>query len=134
MRVGLVATTALLLGGDEVELEVVWARGHASSSSTSPGRLPTTVAAGRRAWRVAIELAGGAPASWARGAFRGGRRGRGRPDRRTWIRPTAGVWLRETLVLGRRERGGRLLNRTASRVGGPPILLEDQLWTRPASA
>ena len=41
---------------------------------------------------------------------------------------TASAVLRETLVLGRSgQRGGRVRNRTAVRVSGAPVLLEDQL-------
>lgn len=127
-RIGLLAGTALLLGGDEVELMV----------SVGPGAtldlfdVAATVAyhgRGRSAsWHLTMDAAAGATVRYA-----------GEPlivsdgaavRRSTQLDVSAGarVVLRETVVLGRAgEVGGRLRSQTHVRVGGRDVWLEDQL-------
>jgi urease accessory protein len=127
-RVGLLATTALLLGGDEVAVEVVVGPGASLELFDVAG----TVAyhgRGRPAfWRVAIEVAAGGSVVWAGQPFVVSDGAEVTRVLEADLATTARLALRETLVLGRTgERGGCLLNRTALRVDGAPILLEDQL-------
>lgn len=126
-RIGLLATTALLLGGDEVDLEI----------EVGPGArldlydVAATVAYHGRgalaAWRLRVSVADG-----------GSLRYRGEPFivsdgadvRRTVqldLASTARLWLRETLVLGRTgQLGGRLRSQTRLRVGETDVWAEDQ--------
>ena len=125
-RVGLLASTALLLGGDLVELYV----------SVGPqARLDLFEVAGTVAydgrgraagWRVQVELAEGAVLRMS-----------GEPfvvtDGADVVRSmsldlsdTARALLRDTLVLGRTgEQGGRLHSHTTVRAGGLPVCVED---------
>lgn len=124
-RVGLVATGALLLGGDRVDLEV----------EVGPGtRLELFEATGTVAYP-------GQPASW-RVRARVGSEGRlilgGLPlvvcaqadvDRAVQVdlEEGAAALVRDTLVLGRaRETGGRGRLRTLVGLDGRPVLVEEQ--------
>ena len=126
-RIGLVATTALLLGGDTVELVVEVGPGAALDLFDVAG----TVAYHGR----------GQPATWHTSVVvaEGGRlRYRGEPFvvaegadvARTLVATLVGsarCVLRETVVLGREgETGGRLRCRTEARRDGRPIWLEEQ--------
>jgi urease accessory protein len=128
LRIGLVATTALLLGGDEVELEVELGPGACLELFDVAGTVAYHGRGQPAAWRTTIVLAedaqlryDGAPFVVSDGA----------DVERTFdlgLDPTAGVWLRDTVVLGRfGEIGGRLRSRTAIAVDGQPVLREDQL-------
>ena len=126
-RVGLLATTALLLGGDRVELEL----------EVGPGaRLDLFDVAGTVAYSGR-----GAPAGWhvrATVGDGGSLRYAGEPlvvadgaDVTRTIELEVGaaaeVVLRDTVVLGRTgERGGRLRSSTTARVAGRLVLREDQ--------
>jgi urease accessory protein len=129
VRIGLVATTALLLGGDEVELEVRVGR----DASLELFDVAGTVAyhgRGRSAWwRVTIVLETGACLDYYGAPFVVSD---GADVVRTLdlsLDATASLRLRETVVLGRSgQLGGRLRNRTAVTVGGQLALLEDQLF------
>ena len=128
VRIGLVATTALLLGGDEVELEVELGPGACLELFDVAGTVAYHGRGRAAAWRTRIMLAEqarlryqGAPFVVAEGA----------DVERTLdlsVDPTANVWLRETVVLGRSgETGGRLRSRTEVAVAGRQVLLEDQI-------
>jgi urease accessory protein len=128
LRIGLVATTALLLGGDEVELEVQLGPGACLELFDVAGTVAYHGRGRPAAWRTTIMLAqdarlryDGAPFVVSDGA----------DVERTFdleLHPTAGGWLRDTVVLGRSgEIGGRLRSRTAIAMDGHPVLLEDQL-------
>ena len=127
-RIGLVATTALLLGGDEVELEVRVGRG----ASLELFDVAATVAYHGRgqsaSWRVAIVVDDGARLDYGGAPFVVSD---GADVLRTLdlgLHPGGSVRLRETVVLGRfGQLGGRLRSRTAITVGGRQVLLEDQL-------
>ena len=126
---GCVATTALLLGGDEVELEVRVGRDASLELFDVAGTVAYHGRGRSASWRVTIVLENGAGLDY-----------RGAPfvvsDGADVVRtldlgldPTASMRLRETVVLGRSGQvGGRLRNRTAITVGGRPALLEDQLF------
>jgi len=127
-RIGLLATTALLLGGDEVDLEVEVGAG----ATLDLFDVAATVAYHGRgrpaAWRSQLAVAEGATLAYA-----------GEPlvvsdgaevARSTRLDVAADAWaeLRETIVLGRSgEVGGPLRSHTHVRVGGRDAWLEDQL-------
>lgn len=126
-RVGLVATTALLLGGDTVELEVEVG----PSARLDLFDVAGTVALDGRglaaAWHVRIRLGCGArlrlsgqPLVVATGA-------RVTRSLQLDVADGARALLRDTVVLGRYgEQGGWLQSTTAIRVAEELVLLEDQ--------
>jgi urease accessory protein len=132
-RIGLVATEALLLGGDTVELEVSLGDGARLELFEVAGTVAYHGHDRPSAWRVRMTLAAGARLQC-----------RGEPfvvadgadvDRSLDLdlQPSARAVLREVVVFGRSgEQGGRLRNRTCLRVGGEPVLLEDQCLDGPA--
>ncbi|MET0693093.1 MAG: urease accessory protein UreD [Propionibacteriaceae bacterium] len=127
VRIGLLATTALLLGGDEVDLEI----------DVGPGctvelfDVAATVAYDGRgrgaAWRSRVVVAEDARLRWS-----------GEPlvvsDGAQVLRTLevdlatgAVALLRETMALGRHgEQGGTVLNRTRVRRAGDDVMVEDQ--------
>ena len=128
-RVALVGQTALLLGGDEVELQIDVGPGAVLELSRG-GRHQwrTTVAAGPRAgrpgspWTAARNSSGPASRSWSRTVLTS-------PAARASIfRDGARATLRETVVLGRSgELGGALRSRVRVQREDRPVLLEDLL-------
>lgn len=127
IRIGLLATTALLLGGDEVDLEVEVGPGARLDLYDVTGTVAYHGRGAGAAWRLRVKVAAG-----------GALRYRGEPfivsdgadvHRTTDLDVAAGaaLWLRETLVLGRTgQLGGRLRNGTRLRVAGSDVWLEDQ--------
>jgi urease accessory protein len=127
-RVGLVATTALLLGGDTVEIEVRVGPGASLEIFDVAGTVAYDGRGMPAEWHVRITVGAGSKLVW-----------HGQPfvvadgadvDRtlRIDLEATASMVLRETLVLGRtRQRGGRIRNCTEISAAGTPVLLEDQL-------
>jgi urease accessory protein len=127
-RIGLVATTALLLGGDEVELEVRVGPDASLELFDVAGTVAYHGRGQSALWRVTIVLENGACLHYCGAPFVVSD---GADVVRTLdlgLDPTASVRLRETVVLGRSGQvGGRLGSRTAITVGDRPVLLEDQL-------
>jgi urease accessory protein len=131
-RIGLVATEALLLGGDTVELEVTLDHGARLELFEVAGTVAYHGRGRRAAWQVRVRLAAGARL-----------RCRGEPfvvadgadverSLDLDLAPAASAVLREIVVFGRSgEQGGRLRNRTCLRVSGEPVLLEDQCLDGP---
>ncbi|MGI3782544.1 MAG: urease accessory protein UreD [Janthinobacterium lividum] len=126
-RIGLLATTALLLGGDVVELDVRVGPGARLDLVDVAG---TVVYHGRgepSAWHVRLEVAAGAALTYAGAPFVVGD---GADVTRTLdvdLAPDASAVVRDTVVLGRSGQiGGRLRSLTSVHVGGRPVLLEDQ--------
>ena len=126
-RIGLLATTALLLGGDVVALEVRVGPGARLDLFDVAGTVAYHGRGEPSAWHVRVELAAGAGLTYAGEPFVVGD---GADVTRTLdvdLAPGASAALRDTVVLGRSgQRGGRLRSLTAVRVGGRPVLLEDQ--------
>ncbi|GAB2569854.1 urease accessory protein UreD [Microlunatus antarcticus] len=126
-RIGLLATTALLLGGDVVELEVRVGPGARLDLFDVAGTVAYHGRGEASAWHVRLELAAGAALTYACEPFVVGD---GADVTRTLdvdLAPDASAVVRDTVVLGRTgQRGGRLRSVTAVRVGGRPVLLEDQ--------
>jgi urease accessory protein len=97
-RIGLLATTALLLGGDVVELDVRVGPGARLDLFDVAGTVAYHGRGVPSAWHVRLEVGAG-----------------------------AGLTVRDTIVLGRSGQvGGRLRSLTAVRRGGRSVLLEDQ--------
>jgi urease accessory protein len=127
VRIGLLATTALLLGGDEVELEIEVGPGSTVELFDVAGTVAYDGRGRGAAWRSRVLLHEGARLRWS-----------GEPlvvsDGADVLRTLevdlaarAEVLLRETLALGRHgEQGGSLVNRTHVRRAGRDVLLEDQ--------
>ncbi|HEY5820562.1 MAG TPA: urease accessory protein UreD [Propionibacteriaceae bacterium] len=126
-RIALLATTALLLGGDEVELRVEVGAGQRLDLYDVAGTVAYHGRGDSSAWRLSVEVQAG-----------GALRYRGEPfvvsdgadvTRTTDLAldPDASLWLRETVVLGRHGQiGGRLRTHTRLRVGGHDAWREDQ--------
>ena len=127
VRVGLVATQALLLGGDGVELEV-WVGPDASLDLFDVAGTVAHHGRGRPAsWTTILRVGAGGRLSYA-----------GEPfvvadgadiTRRMIIDldDAASARIRETVILGRHgEVGGRLRNLTTIRRCGREVLVEDQ--------
>ncbi len=126
-RVGLLATGALLLGGDVVELEVSVGAGARLDLFDVAGTVAYHGRGAPSAWHVRVELAAGAGLTYAGEPFVVGD---GADVTRTLaidLGPGAAAAVRDTVVLGRSgQRGGRLRSLTSVRQEGRPVLLEDQ--------
>lgn len=126
-RVGLLATTALLLGGDVVELEVSVGAGARLDLFDVAGTVAYHGRGERSAWHVRCILDEGARLTYAGEPFVVAD---GADVVRTLeldLAPGAQAVVRDTVVLGRDGQvGGRLRSRTAVRRAGRPVLLEDQ--------
>jgi urease accessory protein len=126
IRLGLVATTALLLGGDEIELNVEVGAGARLWLFDVAGTVAYHGRGRPAGWRVRVRLAedaqlvwSGAPLVVAAGA-----------DVTRSVRidacSSAAALVRDTVVFGRTgETGGRLRTTTAVTVAGKPVYLED---------
>ncbi len=127
-RIGLLATTALLLGGDTVAVEVDVGPGATLELFDVAGTVGYHGRGRSAAWRTTARVAAGGTLRWSGEPFVVAD---GADVERTLdldLDAAATLRLRETVVLGRSgEVGGRLHNRTAIRVGSEPVLLEDQL-------
>lgn len=127
-RIGLLATAALLLAGDEVEVHIVVGPGARLEVFDVAGTVAYDGRGASACWRTRVEVAADAALRWAGEPFvvAGGADVRRSLD--VDADPTATVGIRDTLVLGRTgETTGRLRNRTSLRRGGVPVLLEEQL-------
>lgn len=126
-RIGLLATTALLLGGDVVELEVRVGPGGRLDLFDVAGTVAYHGRGEPSAWHVRLDVAEGGVLTYAGEPFVVGD---GADVTRTLEVDLAGdaaVVLRDTVVLGRSGQvGGRLRSTTAVQVAGRPVLLEDQ--------
>jgi urease accessory protein len=128
VRIGLVATTALLLAGDEVELEVEVGPGASLELFDAAGTVAYHGRGRSAAWRTTVVLAEGARLRYEGAPFVVADGADVERSLELGLDPTASVWLRETVVLGRSgEVGGRLRSLMAITVDGRHVLLEDQL-------
>jgi urease accessory protein len=126
-RIGLLATTALLLGGDVVELEVRVGPGARLDLFDVAGTVAHHGRGEPSAWHVRLELAAGARLTYAGEPFVVGDGADVTRSLQVDLAPDAAAALRDTVVLGRTgQRGGRLRSLTTVRVGARPVLLEDQ--------
>lgn len=126
-RIGLLATTALLLGGDEVDLSVEVGPGATLELFDVAGTVAYHGRGRPSGWRVRAVVHEGARLRWSGEPFVVSS---GADVVRTLeldLAEDARAVLRETLVLGRAgEPGGRLRNRTVVRRAGREVLVEDQ--------
>jgi len=125
-RIGLVATTALLLGGDEVTLSVRVGPGAVLELTDIAGTVAYDGAGRGSRWSVDVQVAAGGVLIWS-----------GEPlvvadgadvvrDTRLDLAETATVLARDTVVLGRAGQvGGYLRVQTRVDVDGRTVLLED---------
>lgn len=125
-RIGLVATTALLLGGDEVQLTVELAAGTTLELFDVAGTVAYHGRGRPAAWRTTLSVADGACLSYAGQPFVVSD---GADVTRTLdldLARSARLRLRETLILGRDgQTGGRVHSKTMLRVGGVEAWRED---------
>lgn len=127
-RVGLLATTALLLGGDAVELEVHVGAGVTLELADVAGTVAYDGRGRPARWDVTIRVADGGRLWWSGEPFvvADGADVSRRLD--LHLARGAAALLRETLVLGRAgQLGGVLRSRTSVQVDGRPGLVEDQV-------
>lgn len=126
-RIGLLATTALLLGGDEVELQVSLGAGARLDLFDVAGTVAYDGHGAPARWRTTVELEAGALLTWSGLPFVVAT---GADVTRTLaveLDPTAGALVRDTIILGRHgECGGRFTSSTTLRVGDRLALVEHQ--------
>ena len=126
-RIGLLATTALLLGGDVVEVEVRVGAGARLDLFDVAGTVTYHGRGEPSAWHVRLELAAGARLSYAGEPFVVSDGADVERTLRVDLEPDAAAVVRDTVVLGRTgQTGGRLRSFTTVSRGGRPVLLEDQ--------
>lgn len=128
VRVALVASTALLLAGDEVRVDVHVGDGLSLEVVETAGTVAYAMRGGSARWDVTATLGRDASLVWvglpfvvADGAD---------VDRSTQLHLADGATavLRESMVLGRSgQAGGRLESRTRAWAGGRPVLSETLL-------
>ena len=127
-RVALLATTALLLGGDEVRLEIDVAAGATLELSDVAGTVAYDGRGAAACWDVSIRVADGGRLRWSGQPFVVADGARVSRTLDLQLFGTAQALLRETLVLGRTgQAGGTVRNRTVVHRDGRPLLLEDLL-------
>jgi urease accessory protein len=125
-RVALVATTALLLGGDRVEVELRVGPGAWLEIVETAGTVAYDADGERSSWTVRAEVAAGGLLLWHGEPFVASKGANTVRDTTITMGPAATVCLRETIVLGRSgEQGGALRIRTRVRRGDTPLLVED---------
>ena len=125
-RVALVGTRALLLGGDDVRLDVAVEEGCLLELVEVAGTVAYDGRGAPASWTVRVRLAAGARLVWHGEPFvvSAGADVTRRLD--VDLAPGAVACLRETLVLGRAgEEGGRVLSGTRARLAGAALLADD---------
>lgn len=131
-RIALVGTTALLLAGDHIRIEVdVGPDCHLELVDTA-GTVAYDGRGGVSSWTVDIRVADGASLTWKAEPFVVATGADVTRTTRVDLAPTGVALLRETLVLGRSgECGGALWSGTRVRHGGRTLLAEDLDLTDP---
>ncbi len=126
-RVALVATTALLLGGDEVDLEVYVGPGARLELSDVAGTVAYHGRGQSAGWSTRIELGHGAGLVYRGQPFVVADGAEARRSLHLDAAPNATALIRETLILGRAgELGGSVHDRLLVRRAGREVLIEDQ--------
>lgn len=125
-RVALVATTALLLGGDGVEIDLRVGPGSWLEIVETAGTVAYDADGELSTWTVRVDVAAGGLLLWHGEPFVVAGGANTLRHSAFDLGEAATVCLRETIVLGRTsERGGALRVRTRARRGGTPLLVED---------
>ena len=126
-RIGLLATTALLLGGDEVELSVEVGPGAMLELFDVAGTVAYHGRGRPSGWRVRAVVHEGARLRWSGEPLVVSHGADVLRRLELDLGEDARAVLRETVVLGRAgEPGGRLRNQTVVRRAGREVLVEDQ--------
>lgn len=126
-RIGLLATTAVLLGGDCVELEVVVGAGARLDLFDVAGTVALDGRGHEASWHTRLTVAEGATLRWSGQPFVVSDGASVTRTLRIEAAEGAQVLIRDTVVLGRTgQLGGSLRNQTAIRVNQRPVCLEDQ--------
>ncbi len=131
-RIALVSTTALLLAGDHVRVEIDVAAGCHLEIVDTAGTVAYHGRGGSSSWTVGIRVGDGASLVWRAEPFVLSDGADVVRSTTVTLAGTGVACLRETLVLGRSgEAGGALLARTRVEHGGRPLLAEDLDLTDP---
>lgn len=125
VRVALVASTALLLAGDRVCVDVVVDAGLALDVVETAGTVAYAMRGGSARWDVTAEVGRDATLIWSALPFVVADGARVSRSAEVDLADGAAAVLRESLVLGRTgQAGGCLDARTRVRVEGRPVLVE----------
>lgn len=125
-KVALVATTALLLSGDHVEIELQVGPGAWLEIVETAGTVAYDADGGPSSWNVRTTVADCGLLLWHGEPFVVSRGANTERDSRFELGPEASVCLRETIVLGRSgEQAGAARIRTRANRNGIPLLVED---------
>ena len=131
-RIGLVATTALLLGGDQIDIEIDVGPGAWLEIVETAGTVAYDAAGVESSWTVRITVADGGVLIWAGEPFVAATGANVRRDTSIELGAGAVACLRETLVLGRTgEIGGAIRSTLSARQRGTELLIEDLDLTDP---
>jgi len=124
-RIALLATQALLLGGDAVELEVEVGAGVTLELSDIAGTVAYDGRGQPASWSVRVTVAEGGALRWSGEPFVVADGADVTRSLELELAQDARALVRETLVLGRSgQLGGRLRNRTTACRGGRAVLVE----------
>nr|WP_269091193.1 urease accessory protein UreD [Actinopolymorpha cephalotaxi] len=125
-RVALVQDGALLLRGDEVEIDVVVGPGMRLELVEPSGTVAYAMRGGSASWRVDVTVESGGTLLWQGKPFVVAEGADVRRSTHVRLAETAALVQRETLVLGRTgEAPGALVNSCRIRRGSTPVLAED---------
>jgi len=125
-RIGLVATTALLLGGDHIDIDIDVGPGAWLELVETAGTVAYDADGAASSWTARIRVADGGVLIWAGEPFVVAHGANVRRSSAVDLGQDAIVCLRETLVLGRSgETGGAIRSRLSARQSGTLLLLED---------
>ncbi|WP_375423170.1 urease accessory protein UreD [uncultured Friedmanniella sp.] len=125
-RIGLLATTALLLGGDVVELDVEVGPGATLELFDVAGTVAYDGRGRPARWDVRVRVGEGGRLRWSGAPFVVGDGTDVTRTVRLDLAVEARALIRETLVLGRAgQTGGRVRSRTEVTRAGAPVLVED---------
>jgi len=132
-RVGLVATTALLLGGDHIEIDIVVGSGAWLEVIETAGTVAYDAHGVASSWTVRIAVADDGVLIWPGEPFVVSHGANVRRETTVDLGHNAVACLRETLVLGRSgEIGGAVRSTLWVRQQGRTLLREDLDLTDPA--
>jgi urease accessory protein len=125
VRVALVASTALLLAGDRVVVEVSIAEGLSLEVLETAGTVAYAMRGGSASWDVRADVGESAALTWAALPFVVADGALVHRSSEVDLADGAIAVLRESLVLGRTgQQGGVLESRSRYRFSGRPILVE----------
>lgn len=125
-RIGLVATTALLLGGDHIDIDIDVGPGAWIELVETTGTVAYDADGVASSWTVRIRVADGGALIWAGEPFVVSHGANVRRSTAVDLGQGAIACLRETLVLGRSgETGGAIRSTLSARQSGTLLVLED---------